>query len=164
LLLAWGTLVGIDLASVQQMMIARPLVAGVVSGAILGDVGTGLRLGVVFELLQHDIVHLGAVRYPEYGPATVAGVSAAHAAGRARWGAGWWWRPGGRVPPSRRGLPARSAWWPGRRRWAGSPRGCSAAPPLRGSSEAAARAYAAAPLHGAGLVELRAHAGRGLRG
>lgn len=80
LLLAWGTLVGLDLASVPQMMIARPLVAGVVSGAILGDVGTGLRLGVVFELLQHDIVHLGAVRYPEYGPATVAGVSAAHAA------------------------------------------------------------------------------------
>ena len=41
LLLAWGTLVGLDLASVPQMMIARPLVAGVVSGAILGDVGTG---------------------------------------------------------------------------------------------------------------------------
>ena len=80
LLLVWGTLVGLDLTSVPQMMIARPLVAGVVGGAILGDVGTGLRLGVVFELLQHDILHLGAVRYPEYGPATVAGVAAAHAA------------------------------------------------------------------------------------
>ncbi len=80
LLLVWGTLVGLDLTSVPQMMIARPLVAGAVGGAILGDVGTGLRLGVVFELLQHDILHLGAVRYPEYGPATVAGVSAAHAA------------------------------------------------------------------------------------
>jgi len=80
LLLAWGTLVGLDLASVPQVMIARPLVAGVVAGAILGDIPTGLRIGVVFELLQHDILHLGAVRYPEYGPATVAGVSAAHAA------------------------------------------------------------------------------------
>jgi len=80
LLLVWGMLVGLDLASVPQAMIARPLVAGVVAGAILGDVGTGLRLGVVFELLQHDILHLGAVRYPEYGPATVAGVSVAHAA------------------------------------------------------------------------------------
>jgi PTS system mannose-specific IIC component len=80
LLLLWGILVGLDLVSVPQAMIARPLVSGVVAGAILGDVGTGLRLGVVFELLQHDILHLGAVRYPEYGPATVAGVSVAHAA------------------------------------------------------------------------------------
>jgi mannose/fructose/N-acetylgalactosamine-specific phosphotransferase system component IIC len=80
LLAAWGTLVGLDLASVPQVMIARPLVAGTVAGAILGDVGTGLRLGVMFELLQLDILPLGAARYPEYGPATVAAVAAAHAA------------------------------------------------------------------------------------
>jgi PTS system mannose-specific IIC component len=72
---------GLDLVSVPQMRIARPLVAGAVAGAMLGDIGTGLRLGVVFELLQHDILPMGAVRYPEYGPATVAGVTAAHAAG-----------------------------------------------------------------------------------
>jgi PTS system mannose-specific IIC component len=81
LLLGWGMLVGLDLVSVPQMMISRPLVAGAVAGAMLGDIGTGLRLGVVFELLQHDILPMGAVRYPEYGPATVAGVTAAHAAG-----------------------------------------------------------------------------------
>lgn len=80
LLGAWGTLVGLDLASVPQVMIARPLVAGTVAGAILGDVGTGLRLGVLFELLQFDILPLGAARYPEYGPATVASVATAHAA------------------------------------------------------------------------------------
>src|SRR2546428_5587251 len=61
------------------MMIARPIVAGPVAGAILGDVATGLALGVVFELFQYDVLPLGAARYPEYGPATVAAVSAAQA-------------------------------------------------------------------------------------
>src|SRR2546425_220124 len=79
-LLVWGTLVGVDLVSLPQMMIARPLVAGTVAGAMLGDIPTGLRLGVVFELLQYDILPVGAVRYPEYGPATVAAVATAHAA------------------------------------------------------------------------------------
>jgi mannose/fructose/N-acetylgalactosamine-specific phosphotransferase system component IIC len=80
ILLAWGTLVGLDLVSVPQMMIARPIVAGPIAGAVLGDVRTGLELGVLFELFQYDILPVGAVRYPEYGPATVAAVSAAHAA------------------------------------------------------------------------------------
>ena len=81
ILLAWGTLVGLDLVSVPQMMIARPIVAGPIAGAVLGDVATGLQLGVLFELFQYDILPMGATRYPEYGPATVAAVSAAHAAG-----------------------------------------------------------------------------------
>jgi PTS system mannose-specific IIC component len=79
-LVVWGTLVGVDLVSLPQMMIARPLVAGTVAGAILGDIPTGLKLGIVFELLQFDILPVGAVRYPEYGPATVAAVATAHAA------------------------------------------------------------------------------------
>jgi PTS system mannose-specific IIC component len=78
-LLVWGTLVGVDLVSLPQMMIARPIVAGTVAGAILGDIPTGLKLGVIFELLQYDILPVGAVRYPEYGPATVAAVATAHA-------------------------------------------------------------------------------------
>lgn len=91
LLLAWGTLVGLDLVSVPQMMIARPLVAGTVAGLLVGDPETGLRLGVVFELFQFDILPVGAVRYPEYGPATVGAVAAAHAlggGGAAAWGIG----------------------------------------------------------------------------
>ena len=79
-LLMWGTLVGLDLVSVPQMMIARPIVAGPVAGAILGDLATGLELGVLFELFQYDVMPMGATRYPEYGPATVAAVSTAHAA------------------------------------------------------------------------------------
>ena len=79
LLLVWGTVVGLDLVSVPQMMIARPIVAGGIAGGILGDAATGLLVGVLFELFQFDILPVGAVRYPEYGPATVAAVSAAHA-------------------------------------------------------------------------------------
>jgi len=77
-LLLWGTLVGLDLVSVPQMMIARPLVAGAAAGLILGDLELGLRLGVLFELFQLDVLPVGAARYPEYGPATVAAVSAGH--------------------------------------------------------------------------------------
>ena len=77
-LLLWGTLVGLDLVSFPQAMLARPLVAGAGAGLILGDMSTGLRLGLLFELFQYDILPVGASRYPEYGPATVAAVSAAH--------------------------------------------------------------------------------------
>mgnify|MGYP001324393366 FL=1 len=61
-LLVWGTLVGVDLVSAPQMMIARPFVAGTVAGLLLGDVETGLRVGVVFELFQFDVLPVGAVR------------------------------------------------------------------------------------------------------
>jgi mannose/fructose/N-acetylgalactosamine-specific phosphotransferase system component IIC len=74
-LLLWGTLVGLDLVSVPQAMISRPLVAGTVAGALAGDVETGLRLGVLFELFALDVLPVGAVRYPDYGPATVSAVA-----------------------------------------------------------------------------------------
>ena len=77
-LLLWGTIVGFDLVSFPQIMLARPLVAGLGAGLLLGDVGAGLRVGVIFELFQYDILPVGATRYPEYGPATVVAVAAAH--------------------------------------------------------------------------------------
>jgi mannose/fructose/N-acetylgalactosamine-specific phosphotransferase system component IIC len=76
-LLVWGTLVGLDLVSVPQIMIARPLVAGAGAGLLLGDLGTGLLIGLLFELFQYDILPVGAVRYPEYGPASIAAVTVA---------------------------------------------------------------------------------------
>jgi len=78
-LLAVGTIVGLDLVSFPQVMLARPIVAGTIAGLVLGDVGVGLRLGVLFELFQFDILPVGATRYPEYGPATVVAVGAAQA-------------------------------------------------------------------------------------
>ncbi len=74
-LLVWGTLVGLDLVSVPQAMISRPLVAGTVAGWLVGDVEAGLRIGVLFELFALDVLPVGAVRYPDYGPATVAAVA-----------------------------------------------------------------------------------------
>jgi mannose/fructose/N-acetylgalactosamine-specific phosphotransferase system component IIC len=59
---------------VPQAMISRPLVAGTVAGWLAGDVHTGLRVGVLFELFALDVLPVGAVRYPDYGPATVAAV------------------------------------------------------------------------------------------
>lgn len=89
LLLGWGTLVGIDLVSFGQLMIARPIVAGTVAGLLLGDVETGIRLGLLFELFQFDILPFGAVRYPEYGPATIAAVMTTHLIARPdAWGIG----------------------------------------------------------------------------
>lgn len=74
-LLLWGTLVGLDLVSVPQAMISRPIVAGTVAGALAGDLEAGVRLGILFELFALDVLPVGAVRYPDYGPATVSAVA-----------------------------------------------------------------------------------------
>ncbi|UCD23352.1 MAG: PTS sugar transporter subunit IIC [Gemmatimonadota bacterium] len=66
-LLLWSVLVGLDLASVVQMMIARPLVASTVTGFILGDPAAGATVGVVLELFALEVLPVGASRYPDYG-------------------------------------------------------------------------------------------------
>lgn len=71
-LLLWGTAVALDLVSVGQVMITRPLVAGVVAGAILGDAVAGAAVGVILELFALDLLPVGAARYPDYGPGAVA--------------------------------------------------------------------------------------------
>lgn len=76
-LLVWGTLVGLDLVSVAQAMIARPFVAGAVAGVVLGDPVAGCRVGVLLELFALDVLPIGAARYPDYGPATVAATAVA---------------------------------------------------------------------------------------
>jgi len=76
-LLVWGTVVGLDLATVAQVMVARPLVAGVVAGWIAGDVQTGLVVGVVLELFALEVLPFGAARYPDYGIGSVAAVGTA---------------------------------------------------------------------------------------
>lgn len=78
-LMAWGTVVGIDLVSFPQGMLSRPLVAAAVAGAIAGYLGAGLRVGVVLELFALDMLPIGASRYPDFGPGAVA--AAALAAG-----------------------------------------------------------------------------------
>ena len=76
-LLVWGTLVGLDLVSVAQAMLSRPLVAGAVTGLLVGDVGAGVRVGALIELFALDVLPVGAARYPDYGPPTVAATALA---------------------------------------------------------------------------------------
>ncbi|HEX3235507.1 MAG TPA: PTS sugar transporter subunit IIC [Gemmatimonadales bacterium] len=77
LLVLWGALVALDLVSVPQAMLSRPLVAGTVAGWLVGDLEAGLRVGVLLELFALDVLPIGAVRYPDYGPATVAAATLA---------------------------------------------------------------------------------------
>ena len=76
-LMLWGVMVGLDLASVMQTMIARPLVAGAVAGFILGDPVSGITVGVVLELFALEVLPVGASRYPDYGIGAVAAAAAA---------------------------------------------------------------------------------------
>jgi mannose/fructose/N-acetylgalactosamine-specific phosphotransferase system component IIC len=83
-LLTWGTLVGLDVVTVPQSMISRPVIAGTVTGIIIallnpvpgasGAVLTGMLVGGTLELYALDVLPFGASRYPDYGPATVAAV------------------------------------------------------------------------------------------
>jgi PTS system mannose-specific IIC component len=77
LLVTWGTFVAVDLVSAPQGLFSRPLVAATVAGAIAGDVTAGLVAGAVLELYALEIMPIGASRYPDYGPAAVAGGAAA---------------------------------------------------------------------------------------
>ena len=77
LLLVWGTLVGVDLVSLPQIMISRPLVAGTVAGLLAGDPVSGVTVGATLELFALEVLPVGAARYPDYGPASVAAAAAA---------------------------------------------------------------------------------------
>lgn len=76
-LLAWGVVVGLDLVSVAQVMVARPFAAGTVAGLIAGDPLAGAVVGVTLELFALDLLPVGAARYPDYGPAAVAAAATA---------------------------------------------------------------------------------------
>jgi mannose/fructose/N-acetylgalactosamine-specific phosphotransferase system component IIC len=77
LLLGWGVLVGLDLVSLPQVMIARPLVAGTVAGWALGDASAGALVGAILELFALEVLPVGGVRYPDYGPAAIGAAAAA---------------------------------------------------------------------------------------
>ena len=87
LLLGWGTIVGLDVVTAPQSMVSRPLVAGAITGLLVSlvqpdlfqvpPVMTGLMVGAVLELYALDVLPVGAARYPDYGPATVAATYAA---------------------------------------------------------------------------------------
>ncbi|HXY68869.1 MAG TPA: PTS sugar transporter subunit IIC [Gemmatimonadales bacterium] len=67
-----GALAGLDLVSVPQAMIGRPLVAGFLGGAVVGGPLAGLATGAVLELFAFETLPVGASRYPDWGPAAAA--------------------------------------------------------------------------------------------
>lgn len=82
--LAWGVIVGVDVVSVPQSMLSRPIVVAVVAGLIAAlleapehldrVLASCVFIGVVMELYALDVLPVGAARYPDFGPATVAAV------------------------------------------------------------------------------------------
>ncbi len=84
---AWATVAGVDLVSVPQGLLSRPLVVGALAGCILGDPRAGLLTGVALELYALDVMPVGAVRYPDYGAAT-AGATVATAGLDGPWALG----------------------------------------------------------------------------
>lgn len=76
-----GGVVALDTTSVGQFMLSRPLVAGVLAGAVLGDPAEGLLVGGVLEVLHIMIFPIGGGRFPEAGPASIVAVAAAAAVG-----------------------------------------------------------------------------------
>ncbi len=76
-LLLWGVVVGLDLISVAQTMVSRPLVAGTVAGIIAGDPVAGMAVGVILELFAFEVLPFGGTRYPDYGLGAVAAAAAA---------------------------------------------------------------------------------------
>ncbi len=67
-----GTLAGLDLVSVPQAMLARPLVAGFLGGIAVGRPLAGLAMGALLELFAFETLPVGAARYPDWGPAAAA--------------------------------------------------------------------------------------------
>ncbi len=65
---AVGTLCGLDLVSVPQAMLSRPLVAGFLGGMVVGAPVQGLAVGALLELFALETLPVGAARYPDWGP------------------------------------------------------------------------------------------------
>ena len=68
-----GAVLGLDVVSLPQAMISRPLVAATLAGALGGNAMAGLLVGAVLELVALETLPFGASRYPEWGSAAVVG-------------------------------------------------------------------------------------------
>ena len=68
-----GGVLGLDMVSFPQAMIARPLVSATLAGAFIGAPSAGLLIGVVLELIALETLPFGASRYAEWGSAGAVG-------------------------------------------------------------------------------------------
>ena len=75
---AWGALVSLERRAFLQAMFSRPLVAATGMGLLLGQLETGLYLGMVLELFYLGTASLGAA-LPENDTLAASGTTAAAA-------------------------------------------------------------------------------------
>jgi PTS system mannose-specific IIC component len=83
----WGGLVAVERKAFLQAMLSRPLVCATIMGALLGDVRSGLYVGMVLELFYLGTANLGAA-LPENDTVSATGTAAAAATLAASTGAG----------------------------------------------------------------------------
>lgn len=72
-----GGLLALDGTSVGQVMVSRPLVAGALTGWLLGVPGLGIFVGALLELYLLVSAPYGGARFPEGATATVVAVAVA---------------------------------------------------------------------------------------
>ena len=72
-----GGLLALDGTSLGQFMISRPLVAGVLTGWMVGDPVLGLLIGGIMEVYFISIFPVGGGEFPEGGPPTLVAVATA---------------------------------------------------------------------------------------
>jgi mannose/fructose/N-acetylgalactosamine-specific phosphotransferase system component IIC len=70
-----GGLLALDATSVGQFMISRPLVAGALTGLLIGQLSAGLAVGGILELYLLVSFPTGGSRFPEGATATVVAVA-----------------------------------------------------------------------------------------
>lgn len=72
-LVVLGAVLGLDVVTFPQAMVSRPIVAATLAGALIGQPGRGLAMGVALEFFALETLPFGASRYPEWGSAAVVG-------------------------------------------------------------------------------------------
>jgi PTS system mannose-specific IIC component len=77
-----GGLISLDRTAFLQVMVSQPLVAGTLTGFLLGDPFTGLAIGSVLELLWIGAVPVGSAVPPNETAAAVIASTIAILAGR----------------------------------------------------------------------------------
>jgi mannose/fructose/N-acetylgalactosamine-specific phosphotransferase system component IIC len=70
-----GGLLALDGTSLGQFMVSRPLVAGVLTGWLVGDPVLGLLIGGILEVYFISIFPVGGAEFPEGGPPTMVAVA-----------------------------------------------------------------------------------------
>lgn len=72
-----GGLLALDATSVGQFMASRPLVAGALTGWLVGEPTAGIAVGAILELYLLVSFPTGGSRFPEGSTATVVAVASA---------------------------------------------------------------------------------------